>query len=185
MRYFLCAEAGLALVIAIVVRGLEPVSLRVGSAAIYAAITVLAYSRGHHVLEDWRGVSAMLSAEIDASTPVLLNGGFVEGGDVAWLTLPAGDDRREFLAAPASYYPLTGTVSLLPFRLDDETRAYLEREIVPVVEGVDRFACVWRQRRDPWVKPWFDGRFGPAGYVGREIYASQALNAMIYERAPR
>lgn len=184
-RYFLCSQAGLALLVAVLLRGFDPPGLRAGAATVFALLAIFADSRDTHVLEDWRAMSAALRAEIVDDTPVLLNAGFVEAGDVEWLGLPAEDDRKQFLLAPTSYYPMRGVVSVLPYRIDDDTRAYMENVVVPSLEGVDRFVAVARQRRDPWIRAWFDGRFGAHGYEARELYASASLYAVLYERLPR
>ncbi len=184
-RYYLCSEPGIALLLGIVLRGFEPAKLRMASATVYALISVLMYARVNHVQEDWRALTARLASEVGASTPVLLNAGFFEAAKADWLTLPADDDRRRFLLAPIEYYPMAGVVTLLPYTLTPETRSYVESAVVPQLDGVDRFACVWRQRRDAWVRPWFDARYTGAGFVARELWKSPALNAVIYERAPR
>jgi uncharacterized membrane protein len=184
-RYFLCAQAGLALLVAVLLRGFDPPGLRAGAATVFALLAIFADSRDTHMLEDWRAMSAALRAEVVDDTPVLLNAGFVEAGDIDWLTLPADDDRKQFLLAPTSYYSMRGVVSVLPYRIDDETRDYMERVVVPSLEGVERFAVVARQRRDPWIRAWFDGRFGARRYEAREIYASPSLYAVLYERHSR
>jgi uncharacterized membrane protein len=181
-RYFLCAQAGLALLVAVLLRGFDPPGLRAGAATVFALLAIFADSRDTHLLEDWREMSAALRAEIGDDTPVLLNAGFVEAGNVDWLTLPADDDRKQFLLAPSSYYPMRGVVSVLPYRISDDTRDYMERVLVPSLEGVERFAAVARQRRHPWIRAWFDGRYGAHGYEAREIYASSSLYAVLYER---
>jgi uncharacterized membrane protein len=181
-RYFLCAQAGLALLVAVLLRGFDPPGLRAGAATVFALLAIVADSRDTHVLEDWRAMSAALRAEIGDDTPVLMNAGFVEAGNVDWLTLPDDDDRKQFLLAPASYYPMPGVVSVLPYRIDDDTRDYMEKVVVPSLDGVERFAVVARQRRDPWIRAWFDGRFGAGGYEARDLYASSSLYALVYER---
>ncbi len=183
-RYFLCSEAGLALLVAVLLRGFDPSGLRVGAATLFAVITIVAYSREAHVLEDWREMSTVLRAEIGADTPLLLNAGFIEAADADWLALPADDDRKSFLLAPTSYYAMPGVVSVLPYRLDDATRIYMENVVAPSLEGVDRFAAVARQRRDPWIRAWFDGRYVAHGYTARELYSSSSLYAVLYERDP-
>jgi uncharacterized membrane protein len=183
-RYFLCSEAGLALLVAVLLRGFDPGGVRVGAATLFAVIAIVAYSRETHVLEDWREMSAVLRVEIGADTPLLLNAGFIEAADAAWLALPADDDRKAFLLAPTSYYAMPGTVSVLPYRLDDDTRIYMENVVAPSLDGVERFAAVARQRRDPWIRAWFDGRFVARGYKARELYSSSSLYAVLYERNP-
>jgi hypothetical protein len=184
-RYYICAEPGLALLVAVLLRGFDPSGLRVGAATLFATIAIFAYSRETHMLEDWREMSTVLRAQIGPiDTPLLLNAGFVEAADAAWLALPADDDRKQFLLAPTSYYAFPGVVSVLPYRLDADTRDYMENVVVPSLDGVERFAAVARQWREPWIRAWFDGRYAARGYTARELYSSSALYAVLYERNP-
>ena len=184
-RYFLCAEPGIALLLALLLRSFEPPRVRVAAAGAYALVTIIMYARAVHVQEDWRGLAALLAQEVEADTPVLVNAGFSEAAKADWLELPNDDDRRRFLLAPLEYYSFPGSISLLPYALTPATQSYVERVVVPRLEGVERFACVWRQRREMWARAWFDARYASAGYVARELWKSAALNAVIYERAPR
>jgi hypothetical protein len=181
-RYYLCAEPGIALLFGLLLRSFDPAGFRVAAAGAYALVSVLMYARGVHVQEDWRGLSALLAKEIDAGTPVLVNSGFSEAAKPDWLALPADDDRRRFLLAPLEYYPFPGSIALLPYALTPATLSYVEQTVVPRLDGVERFACVWRQRREMWVRAYFDGRYASAGYVARELWKSPALNAVVYER---
>jgi hypothetical protein len=184
-RYYLSAAPALALIVAVCLRGLDPPALRTACAVAYAVLSIVVHSRDVHVAEDWRTVAATVRAEVDASTPILLDSGFVEGGTSEWLVLPPRDDRRAFLVAPASYYPLGGEVRPLPYRLNDETSAYLEQVVVPALIDVERFVCIGRGKRATWLRPWFDARYLAAGYRARDLYRSELLNAVVYERKPR
>jgi hypothetical protein len=184
-RYYMSATAALALIVSIAVRSLDPPVVRIGCAAMYALLAILVQSRDMHVLEDWREVARLVNAEVEESTPILLNSGFIEGARVDWLRQRVRDDRRGFLAAPTAYYPMRGDVIPLPYLLDADTQAYLEYVIVPALEDVDRFVCIGRGKRTTWLRPWFDARYVPAGYAARELYQSQSVGAVVYERAKR
>jgi uncharacterized membrane protein len=181
-RYYLSCQAAMAIVLGALLRAFEPRRARLLAAASVAAVALAMYARPHHAEEDWRGMIAAVNAATDDRTVIAIDSGFIEGADPDWLALPADDERYLYLLAPLSYYPLHGRIRLLPYRLDERTRGYVEGELVPAFAAEDRFVVISRGRGPRWWELWLDGRLGPAGYEAERIYESAYLGAAAYDR---
>jgi hypothetical protein len=181
-RYYLSCQAAMAVMLGVVLRAFEPRPARLLAAASVTAVALLTHARSHHTAENWRTLTATVNAAIDDHTLVAIDPSFIEAADPGWLGLPVDDERYSYLLAPFSYYPLAGRIRLLPYRLDDRTRPYVESELFPLLAAEDRFAVIGRGRRPRWWELWLDGRLRPSGYTAQEIYESGYLGAAVYER---
>jgi len=181
-RYYLSCQAAMAIVLGAVLRAFEPRPARLCAAACVAAVALLMYARPHHTAEDWRTMTVAVNAAIDEQTLVAIDPGFIEGADPDWLGLSVDDERYSYLLAPLAYYPMAGRIRLLPFRLDDRTRRYVESELLPSLSAEERFVVISRGRGPRWWELWLDGRLRPSGFAAKRIYDSAYLGAAVYER---
>ncbi|HXF71905.1 MAG TPA: glycosyltransferase family 39 protein [Actinomycetota bacterium] len=129
--------------------------------------------------QDWRGAVAEVNALIDdPGTPVLMHAAFVEGTHVALLRDPG---YRSLLLAPLSRYPVQGKIVPIPFDLTDASESYLERRVVPSVEGSHRLVLVTLENGSG-LTAWFQGRLQPLGFESRRVGDHGAVQVTLFER---
>jgi hypothetical protein len=170
-RYALCGAPGLALLAAWSARALEP-RARVAAAALVVALSLSAHARRYHTAEDWRAVQAAVVEEVRSpDTPVLIGPGFIEAARLDWVENEG--PGHDYLLAPIWRYPMPGKLVLLPYRLDEETEAWLERVVErEKLASAERFVVVARGLPPPPWRAWLSGRL--AGFTSR----ARDLNAV-------
>lgn len=173
------AAPAVALIAAWVVRHLTPSQVRriVVVAMVLVSLVLGAFQRQY--TDDWRGAVAYANGLVrDASTPVLVRSGLVQGRRIDWLTDP---HRTPVVLAPIQAYPVHGTPVPLPYGLSDDERRYLQEEIVPLAESQTRLVVIaWANVNG--VMPWLEGRLGSAGYEFRERRAFGSVVVGVFER---
>jgi uncharacterized membrane protein len=136
-RYTLVAAPAVALLLGLAMRSLEPTSTRSIVAVALAIVSVVGLGSAHQA-GDWRGSLAAVRDRSSDETLVLLQPGFTESAQESWLHDP---ERRSFLLAPTSFYPVTGHVILLPALLP-ALLAEARDQIVSSSIGADRVIVV-------------------------------------------
>jgi len=152
-RYILWMIPGQALLMAWVLRGLQPVRSRVAVVAGYLVLMALARGRNvTHTNEDWRGAVAAMNA-VNGDHPALLSGTYTESRTLDWLR---SGPHADFLGAPLDYYPAAGPVIPLPLLFGPEAEAYVEELIRSRLASGEheRFALIERSSRSPSWAPW-------------------------------
>jgi len=95
-----------------------------------------------HGSEDWRGaMAAVRSIARDKDFPVVVASSFIEGADPA--NFPELTSTS-YLLAPLSMYPVEGRIIPVPYRLDENSRQFIEQVCARSLEGRDRFVLVTR-----------------------------------------
>ena len=121
-RYMMSVIPAQALLIAWLLRGIQPVSGR--SAVLAGYLVILLLARGlnvAHTNEDWRGSTAAVRAA-NGSRPVLLSGTYTESRNLAWVRDPR---HAAYMAAPLQYYPAGGPTSVLPLFVGRDAETYV------------------------------------------------------------
>jgi uncharacterized membrane protein len=154
-RYTLAAAPAAVLLLAIALRSLEPPSAQRIIVLILAVLSVLALARAHHE-NDWRGAAALVGSIADTRTLVLVQPGFTESDQLSWYADP---ERRSFLLAPVSFYPMPGHIVPLPANIDPSTEGFVREEIAAALPGVDRVVLV--DPGSPVIRPWLREFLGP------------------------
>jgi hypothetical protein len=161
-RYFIAAMPALALVHAYLIRSLDPPAARFAAAlAVVLLSTAISTSpRGDamRTREDFRG-ACRAARELVAGedVPVLLVSGLIESAQEDWRT---DRERREYLAAPVSYYPTGGRV--IPVPSYDVGQARLTKIVENEVAGADRF--LFLERGGTSTFRWFQRELSPRGF---------------------
>jgi 4-amino-4-deoxy-L-arabinose transferase-like glycosyltransferase len=177
-RYFASAMPAAAALAGWAISAIEPASARRIIAGVLAIFSVVAYGGTLKLGEDWRGAAAFERARAGASTIVLLHPALIESAQLDWFEDP---ERRSYLLSVASYYPMDGRVTPMPYTLDDEARVYLEGLVADELIDVDRFLLVTRYPQVPF-RDWLDGRLTPEGYGSRVIGTFGVIQVIEFSR---
>jgi uncharacterized membrane protein len=137
-RYYFFTAPAFALLSGWTLAGVRSRSLRV-AAGVAVAIAGMALVATHHGRENWRAGIAAANSLAGPDTPVLVRSGFIEGNLVTWLTEP---ERRSWLLAPASYYPLRGRVVAVPFDLNFLARRLYMDDVLLRAAAADRVLMI-------------------------------------------
>jgi 4-amino-4-deoxy-L-arabinose transferase-like glycosyltransferase len=154
-RYTLAAAPAAVLLLAIALRSVEPASARRIIVLVVATISVLDLAKAHHE-SDWRGAAALAGSIADTRTLVLVQPGFTESDQLSWYADP---ERRSFLLAPVSFYPIPGHIVPLPANIDSSTQDFVRQEVAAALLGVDRVVLV--DPGSPVARPWLREFLGP------------------------
>jgi 4-amino-4-deoxy-L-arabinose transferase-like glycosyltransferase len=159
-RYFASVAPAAALLAGWAVASLEPASTRRIVAIVLALLSILAFGGTLKNGEDWQAAAAFERVHADPGTIVLVHPALVESAQLDWFSDP---EKRSYLLAVQSYYPMVGRVTPMPYVLDDAARGYVEDLVTGELAGVDRFLLVTRYAQVPY-RDWLDGRLAPDGY---------------------
>ncbi len=175
-RYMMSVVPAQALLIAWLLRGIQPSSGR--SAVLAGYLVILLLARGlkvAHTNEDWRGATAAVSAA-NGSRPVLLSGTYTESRNLDWVRDPR---HAAYMGAPLQYYPAGGPTSVLPLFAGSDADTYV-RQVLDSPELANGFALVERSSKFPSWAPWLAAR----GYRTKKIWSEGNPSAWIVERSP-
>ena len=173
-RYMLCVIPAQTLLIAWLLRGIQPASGRLAVLAGYLVILLLARGlKVAHTNEDWRGATAVVSAA-NGARPVLLSGTYTESRNLDWVRDPR---HAAYMGAPLQYYPAGGPASVLPLFVGRDAETYV-REVLATPELANGFALVERSSKFPSWAPWLESR----GYRLRKVWDQGNPSAWIVER---
>jgi mannosyltransferase len=179
-RYFAAVTPAAAAIAGWAISAIEPAAARRIIAGVLAIFSVLAFGGILKNGEDWRGAAVFERQHADPGTRVLLHPALVESAQLDWFDDP---ERRSYLLSVASYYPMDGRVTPMPYILDGEARDYLEGLVTGELAGVDRFLLVTRYPQVPF-RDWLDGRLTPEGYASRVIGTFGAIQVIEFSRSP-
>lgn len=130
-RYFFESFAGLAIALAVLLRGFHPARLRVAVTLATAVFAIGGLGQGRSLWHmqrfgDYRGASRFLANYRRANVlPTFTISGFVEAGR---LPFPLSTEDESCLTAPLLAYPAGGPVGLLPPFETKGTDAYIKTE---------------------------------------------------------
>jgi len=181
-RFLMSIVPAQALLLARLVRGIEPAGGRRVVLALYLAIILAA--RGivpAPVREDWAGAAAALRAA-NRGRPVLLGGTFVESRSVALVRDPVHED---YLRAPLDYYDAGGKTIVLPLRAESarEAEAYAD-EVLRSARIEGGFALIERTSQFPSWSDWLAQRAREKGLAMRRVWDGERLKAWVFDRSP-
>jgi dolichyl-phosphate-mannose-protein mannosyltransferase len=189
-RYFLMSLPPLALLTGWGIRMLGPARARRMIVLVLLALSLFSFARIQHGLwfeggsfEDWRGAAAAERGLVrNSSTPVLVQADFIESSNVNWFR---NTEKRSYLLAPLSIYPMNGRILPLPYGLVSPSEgSYLTRLTNTVLSHTDHFFLVTRYLFSPY-RIWLEGRLGPdfrSHLVG--TYGSNAIVRFDREKPP-
>jgi hypothetical protein len=176
-RYHASALPGVALIFAWATRLLEPARIRLFVSIVLVmlalvGLTVMPPSPSQY--EDWRAaLSTVRAVRPSEETLVLVRPGLVESDDPAWINDPG---RRDYLLAPLAYYPVPGSVRLLPRRLTKATEPVFEA-LVSEAARAPRTIVVARASAPE--REWLDQRLRNVG-LASHVLAIGALAVIEY-----
>ena len=166
-RYYIAAAPGLALLAGWAIRSATAGAAQwISAAAIFVAAVLSFGIRPFHGGEDWAGAMRVVrSFAGNSDMPVLMASGFVEATDPSALDDPK---IREVLFAPLTMYPPAGRIVPLPFRLNRQSIAYLERVLPAALENQTRFLFVGRLHGLAF-EPWLRKRLAQRGFRSESL----------------
>jgi uncharacterized membrane protein len=158
-RYLIPAIPAVSLLYAILLRRIESGPARLVAIVVIVFTSFAIHARPH---DDFRGAASAVNAFVagDASVPVLLASGLIEGEDERWLRDPV---LADYLNTPAKVYPTGGRLVTLPRRLKNHP---MTNEIVaPILATRDPFVVVEWFGNGARATAWFLARAERAGYL--------------------
>jgi uncharacterized membrane protein len=147
-RYALVFAPGAVLAIALLLRSVQPDTGRRLIALCVGIGAIVALARMHHAA-DWRGSVTAANAVADERSLVIVQPGFTESGQDSWLQDP---ERRSFLLAPLTLYPVEGNVVLLPRQLDPVSEQQLRHQIQDGAVSASNVVLINGGILDTWVE---------------------------------
>ena len=140
-RYYLCAVPGGALLVAILLRALEPWRSRRIIVALTAAVLIAFGVVRLGSRNDWRGLTRVAQSLVtDRSTPVLVATGLIEEKDIDYFH---DQLKRSYLLAPIAFYSLDADVVPMPSVFETPAQLdYLHGIVKGRLFGVDRFLVI-------------------------------------------
>jgi mannosyltransferase len=176
-RYFLCAVPGFVLLLAGVLRSLQPAGVRrVAALALAAVLLVTGFERTHRN-ENWRDAVQAAQRIVEGSpSTVFIMSGLIESDRAEWLHDP---ESRSYLLAPLCPYPIRARAVPLPLHLNPETSAYLDELARSTLPGLERFVMI----ENNWTHSRFlEDRLRSCGFTSREAGRFGAVAVLVYER---
>lgn len=177
-RYLVSATPGIALLVTWGMASLRPAFARRMMAVALAVLTVLTFTVWFRREDDWRRAVATAASASAGGTLVLARVGLVEAKQVDWLSDP---QRRDYLLAPFSFYPLEADPVPLPlFPHDPGADAYLDALLDGPVPEQGRFVLF--EQGDVY-RTWFDERLGPLGWTSRVVGGHTEPEVTVFTRS--
>jgi Dolichyl-phosphate-mannose-protein mannosyltransferase len=169
-RYMMCTMPGLALLIAWLVRTVQPIGGRRAIGAGYLLImlvTLGGFSRLTYGKErgDWAHTVAAIRAT-NGSHPVLMSGLYIEAQNLAWVRDPR---HISYMRAPLDFYPTGGTIIILPTRSSQGAESYVETLLDSTPGLEEHFALIDGSSKLTSWADWLYGRLRPRGYTMRQV----------------
>ncbi len=181
-RYLLGAAPGFAVLLAMMLRSVEPPRTRSLLVVVMLVVSTLMGASTRHSEQDLRAVSAAVRDAGPAdSTPILANFGFIESTQLERLEEPV---FRSFVLAPLACYPVKGTVFPLP--------RWLTTANLPVYEAITRRVAEEKRvilvTQDAPIDPqrwWLEGRLGCSGFERTRSSSTGDYWIIVFERRLR
>jgi len=173
-RYLLCTAPGFALLAAWAARALAPAAVR---GLVAAAVVLASATHAESRLDDWRSAAVTARAELRGDrTPVLVPTVFIEGRQLEWLDDP---EKRSYLLAPFSFYPVEGELVVLPCTFAGKSLDMAEGAATRLA-GAERILLVAQPGHG--LVPWLAWRLGREGLEARAIDCGTP-SVYVFERA--
>jgi 4-amino-4-deoxy-L-arabinose transferase-like glycosyltransferase len=138
-HYFLCAEPGLVLFLAGVLRSLRPVAVMRIIVMALAVIWIISTFHSRSV-ENWRAaIQVAREFARTSSSPVLIQSGLIESDQADWLRDP---EKKSYLLAPISFYPVNAQAVPLPSHVNPATKTYLDELAQQQHPSLDHFLVI-------------------------------------------
>jgi uncharacterized membrane protein len=173
-RYALVFAPGAVLALALLLRSVEPADGRRIIALCVAIGAIVALARVDHA-SDWRGSTAAANAITDERSVVIVQPGFTESAQDSWLQDP---ERRSFLLAPLTFYPVGGHAVLLPRQLDPVSEQQLRVEIKDAAETASNVVLINGGILDSWVEE----ILGPKDWSERQVPTADEPSVVEFTR---
>jgi mannosyltransferase len=165
IRYALSATPAAVLLVAWIVRSFEPARARRIVAAVLTIAAVVDFGGPTLTPEDWRDAAAAERSIATPRTALLLHPVLVESAQLDWFD---DAERRSYLLAPSTYYPMSGQLLPVPYVADEASKAFLQKELESQLASVDRILYMTRDRNVPF-PDWLDGYLGSRGWTMRTV----------------
>jgi hypothetical protein len=162
-RYLMIAAPGGVLLAALLLRSLEPASVRRIVILAFAILSLLTFSTPVKS-GDFRGAAELARSVADERSVVLIRSGFVESLQPSWYSDP---ERQGLLTAAASFYPLPGTVVPLPASLDENTVGLVRAQVASAIGGSDDVVVI--SLTGSSFEPWFDEYMRERGWTSHVV----------------
>ena len=162
-RYLMIAAPGGVLLAALLLRSLEPASVRRIVILVFAILSLLTFSTPVKS-GDFRGAAELVRSVADERSVVLIRSGFVESLQLSWYRDP---ERQGLLTAAASFYPLPGTVVPLPASLDESTVGLVRAQVASAIGGSDDVVVI--SLTGSSFEPWFDEYMRERGWTSHVV----------------
>jgi mannosyltransferase len=178
-RYLIGAAPGIALLWAVTMRSVHPPNVRITVLLALGLITLVSDLRAGLLRspDQWREAVAVVRSlrSEDVNLPVLVVSKFVEA---TWRPMPPRPEDVSWMVAPLSVYPLEGPVGIVPFRVNERNREYLEAVISDLEKDATRFVFV--VLADDPVRAWLEAR-GNRTYEVREVGGTRNPVVLLFE----
>lgn len=183
-RYFIYAYPALALLLASSLQKIRHNRLRYSS--LLALCIISLFSVGTDELypsihrEDWRGALQRVRSIVEpAQIPVLFNSGLIETVHSGW-GLHSVDN---YLLSPLAPYPVNSKITSIPVVLNAQSKSYLEKDIVSLIDSFDRFVVVMRANGiSPGVDEWIQKFSMSRGFKRSAIGSFPGVITVLYEK---
>jgi 4-amino-4-deoxy-L-arabinose transferase-like glycosyltransferase len=175
-RYALVSAPAIALLLGCALETVTPPAARRIIAISMAIVVVLAVGRAHHAV-DWRGSMDATRGVSDPQSLVIVQSGFTESNQSAWLADP---ERRSFLLAPLSLYPVEGNVVLLPLDPNVQEENEVRREIVSALPDASNVVLINGGSLERWVRE----MLGPDGWQEQQVPTDDEPFVKMFTRDP-
>ncbi len=140
-----------------------------------------------HFVNEWRGVSAAVSVELERhpGAPLLAHTGLIESLDASFVRDP---EKSAYLLAPFAAYPVPSGHELKALTWNAHTldaQVLLEELALWLEREHKAFVLASRDTNEPGFWPFFRGRLGPLGWKDRRLEDIRGnMIAVVFEKLP-
>lgn len=187
-RYASWHAIGFALLVAWCWRQVAGLGTRMLLAAILFVMGSGAFITRSHFVNEWRGVSAAVSAELERhpGAPLLAHTGLIESLDASFVRDP---EKSAYLLAPFAVYAPPAGHELRALTWNAHTpdaQALLEELALWLEREHTAFVLVSRDTSEPGFWPFFRGRLTPLGWKDRRLdHIRGNMLAVVFEKRAR
>jgi len=164
-RYYVSGAPAGAALFGWAVSCIHPAQARRVIGVAFAILAVMTARGSLKVGQDWRGLAEAERVFANDHTLVLMHPVFIEARQLDWLDDP---ERRSYLLAPTSFYPMEGDMVAMPYAADESGLAYLAR-LEAEIDDRDRILLVTQSENRAPFRTWLDARLGPDGWTSRSV----------------
>jgi hypothetical protein len=177
-RYILMATPAAVLLLAAVLRSIDPRGARSIIVVLIALFSLAASVHLTKVGEDWRWGAAEVNARGTDNSVILLQAGLIESEQLDWFSDP---ERTSYLEAPASYYHFNAPILPVPFLSTPASDKFLDAELDQLPPDIDRIYFVSRYPGDPFGH-YLDGLMSARGWTEKQVQTEGGTSVAEYDR---